>query len=105
MQLPGDLVTGMATIRFDRQDELDELIARIYLDTSKKFTKKELLELLFEIGREDYDHVLEHVKKPHVTSDHDLRVNFIKKFKGVLSIPDQDVDDVQPKLIWEKKVD
>jgi hypothetical protein len=29
----------MATITFDRKNELDELIARIYLDTNKKFTK------------------------------------------------------------------
>jgi hypothetical protein len=26
----------MSTIKFDKQDELNELIARIYLDTNKK---------------------------------------------------------------------
>ncbi len=39
----------MATIKFDRQNELDEILARIYLDTNKKFTKKDLLEIIFEL--------------------------------------------------------
>ena len=52
----------MATIKFDRQDELDELIARVYLDTNKKFTKKELLEIIFELGIQDYHALLDKIK-------------------------------------------
>ena len=52
----------MATIKFDRQNELDEIIARIYLDTNKKFTKKALLEIIFELGIQDYHALLNKIK-------------------------------------------
>ncbi|MHA1679622.1 MAG: hypothetical protein ACTSUE_01355 [Promethearchaeota archaeon] len=94
----------MATIRFDRQDELDELIARIYLDTNRKFTKKELLELIFEIGIKDYTLLLKKIQQPELNGDEELRTQFIKTLSGVLLLSDSDADDVEPKKIWEKEV-
>ena len=95
----------MATIRFDHQDELDSLIARIYLDTNHKLSKKELLEVIFEIGTRDYQILLKKIKEPKTNVPSKLRKRFIETFSGVLSIPNVDVDDDNSKLIWEKDVD
>ncbi len=95
-----DLVT-MATIKFDRQDELDELIARIYLDTNKKFTKKDLLELIFELGIQDYHLLLDKVQNPQEKDDSNLRKKFIDTFCGVLSDEEPDSEEVRNiKSIW-----
>jgi hypothetical protein len=94
----------MSTIRFDHQDELDSLIARIYLDTNHKFSKKELLEVIFELGTQDYQLLLKKIREPKTNVDSKLRKRFIENFSGALSIPNVDVDDTNPKLIWEKEV-
>ena len=52
----------MATVKFDSQDELDELQARIYLDTKIKLTKKEILELFFKYGKTHYDEIIQELK-------------------------------------------
>ena len=95
----------MSTIRFDHQDELDSLIARIYLDTNHKLSKKELLEVIFELGTQDYQLLLKKIREPKTNVDSKLRKRFIETFSGALSIPNVDVDDTNPKLIWEKEVD
>ncbi len=61
----------MSTIKFDLHDELNELLARIYLDTRKKITKKELLEIVFRIGMQDYSKIVEAItqKRPILTED------------------------------------
>ena len=93
----------MATIKFDRQDELDRLIARIYLDTNKKYTKKDLLELIFEIGIQDYNALLNKIRNIDTSDSKDLRSQFIDNFSGSLSVSDP--DEINPKIIWEKKIE
>ena len=51
----------MATVKFDSQDELEELQARIYLDTKVKLTKKEILELFFKYGKSHYNEVIQEI--------------------------------------------
>lgn len=48
----------VSTVKFDLHDDLEELQARIYLDTKKKLSKKEILELVFRIGAQNYDQIL-----------------------------------------------
>lgn len=93
----------MATIKFDKQHQLDELISRIYLDTKKKYTKKDLLELIFEIGIQDYHALLEKVKNENKTDSKDLRNQFINTFSGSITVPNP--DEVNPKSIWEKDIE
>ena len=90
----------MATIKFDRQNELDEIIARIYLDTKKKFTKKALLAIIFALGIQDYHTLLDKIKTKDRTDTIDLRNQFIHIFSGSLSVSNP--DDINPKSIWEK---
>ncbi len=92
----------MATIKFDRQDELDELIARIYLDTNKKFTKKDLLEVIFEIGIQDYRALLNTINNMDKSDSKDLRDQFINHFSGSITVSNP--DDINPKSIWEKQL-
>ena len=93
----------MATIKFDRQDELDELIARVYLDTNKKFTKKELLEIIFELGVQDYHALLNKINTMEKTDSEDLRTQFINQFSGSLSVSKP--NEIEPKSIWEKEAE
>lgn len=93
----------MSTIKFDRQDELDELIARIYLDTNKKFTKKDLLEIIFELGTEDYHALLDKIKSGDNSNSKDLRSQFINHFSGSINVSKP--NDVNPKSIWEEKLE
>jgi len=93
----------MATIKFDRQNELDEIIARIYLDTNKKFTKKDLLEIIFELGIQDYHALLNKVNNIDKMNTKDLRNQFIQLFSGSLTVSNP--DDIIPKSIWEKRVE
>ncbi|MHA1104968.1 MAG: hypothetical protein ACTSPN_04510 [Promethearchaeota archaeon] len=93
----------MATIKFDRQDELDEIIAHVYLDTNKKFTKKELLELIFELGIQDYHALLNKINNMEKSDSKDLRAQFINQFSGSLSVSKP--DEIHPKSIWEKEVE
>lgn len=50
---------SVSTVKFDLQDDLDELQARIFLDTRKKLNKKELLELIFKIGAKNYEQIID----------------------------------------------
>jgi hypothetical protein len=93
----------MATIKFDRQDELDELIARVYLDTNKKFTKKELLEIIFELGIQDYHALLDKIKNMEQSDSKNLRMQFINKYSGSISVSNP--DEIPPKSIWEKELE
>ena len=93
----------MATIKFERQDELDELIARVYLDTKKKFTKKELLEIIFELGIQDYRALLDKINNIEQLDSRDLRMQFINKYSGSISVANP--DEIHPKSIWEKELE
>jgi len=93
----------MATIKFDKQNELEELIARIYLDTNKKFSKKELLETIFELGIQDYHALLNKINSVDKSDSKDLRCQFINHFSGIISVSNP--DDINSKSIWEKKLE
>ena len=92
----------MATIKFDLQDELDELNARLYLDSKIKFTKKELLELIFKLGIQDYNLLLKKIKKLEGIDNKELRKKFIDTFSASLSISDSEISN--PKSIWVKEI-
>lgn len=51
----------MSTVKFDLQDDLEEIQARLYLDTRKRLNKKQILELVFKIGLEHYDLIVEEI--------------------------------------------
>ncbi|MCF2140678.1 MAG: hypothetical protein K9W44_11545 [Candidatus Lokiarchaeota archaeon] len=91
----------MSTIKFDHQNELDELIARIYLDTKIKLTKKELLSLIFKIGKENYQTILDALKNREKASNSNIRDEFINSFSGILTV--KDPDEINPKEIWNSK--
>lgn len=57
---------SVSTVKFDLQDDLEELQARLYLDTGKRLTKKALLELVFKIGAKDYNRILSEVQAGEV---------------------------------------
>lgn len=52
----------MSTVKFGLHDDLEELQARLYLDTRKRLSKREILELVFRIGLEHYDLIVEEIK-------------------------------------------
>ena len=52
----------MTTVKFDLKDDLEELQARLYLDTRKRLTKKEILEIVFKMGLENYDLIVKSVR-------------------------------------------
>lgn len=52
----------VSTVKFDLQEDLEDLQARLFLDTRKKLTKKEILELVFRIGSQRYDLILREVQ-------------------------------------------
>jgi len=93
----------MATIKFDRQDELDKIIARIYLDTNKKYTKKDLLEIIFELGIQDYNALLHKINSTDKSDSKDLRAKFINQFSGSLIVSNP--DEIDSKSIWEKHIE
>ena len=93
----------MPTIKFDRHAELDEIIARIYLDTNKKFTKKDILEIIFELGIKDYHALLNKINNMDKQDSKDLRKQFINHFSGSISVTHP--DDINPKSIWEKEIE
>lgn len=91
----------MSAIKFDRQDELNELAAQLFLDTRHKLSKKELLEFVFNIGKRDYDELVSEVNKAKSPHDIAQRKKFIKRFCGVIELGD--VDDTDPKSIWVRE--
>ena len=93
----------MATIKFDLQEELNELIARIYLDIHTKYTKKDLLAIIFELGSRDYSLLLEYITSSPQEDETDLRKQFISTYSAALSL--SDTEDITPKSIWETSLE
>ncbi len=62
----------VSTVKFDLQDDLEELQARIYLDTKKKLSKKEILELTFKIGSKNYDQIIHEIQQEESSLDDDI---------------------------------
>ena len=86
----------MPAIKFDRQDELDELAAKIFLDTRYKLSKKKLLELIFDLGKEDYDRLIEKVRSSQSDTSFGERKDFIKNFAGCLELGEGADIDFRP---------
>lgn len=62
----------VSTVKFDLKDDLEELQARLYLDTRKRLTKKEILEIVFKIGLENYDLIVNEVRLMDYALDDDI---------------------------------
>lgn len=62
----------VSTVKFDLKDDLEELQARLYLDTRKRLTKKEILEIVFRIGLENYDLIVNEVRLMDYPLDDDV---------------------------------
>ncbi|MCY3413707.1 MAG: hypothetical protein INQ03_18835 [Candidatus Heimdallarchaeota archaeon] len=88
----------MSAVKIDRQHEIDELLAKIYLDTNIKMNKKELLEFIFDISFNNYDQLIEMIKNLHTKDSIELRKKFIEEFAGCIQADDEDID---PKSIWK----
>ena len=65
----------VTTVKFDLKDDLEELQARLYLDTRKRLTKKEILEIVFKMGMENYDLIVKHLR----SKEQPLTPKIIKK--------------------------
>jgi hypothetical protein len=96
----------MSVIKFDKQKELEILLAKIILETGFKLTKKELLELIFDIGIEDYAKIISEVKRKKSEQEDtlELRYRFIDQFSGIIELNDDDDDD-DPKSIWKTEIE
>ncbi|MHA2253498.1 MAG: hypothetical protein ACXAD7_24280 [Candidatus Kariarchaeaceae archaeon] len=92
----------MTAVKIDRQDMIDELLARIYLDTKIKLNKKNLLELIFDMSYQNYDNLIKVILESNVKDSIRLRKSFIENFSGKLKSDDEDFD---PKSIWVSDVE
>lgn len=92
----------MSSVKFDRHIEIDELLARLYLDAKIKISKKQLLEFIFDIHYEDYDLLLQRIRTKLQKDNLDLRKSFISKFSGQLIT---ESDEIDPKSIWLNSVE
>ena len=54
---------SVSTVKFDLQEDLEELQAKIYLDTKKKLSKKDILELAFKIGANNYEQLISEIQQ------------------------------------------
>ena len=62
----------VSTVKFDLKDDLEELQARLYLDTRKRLTKKEILEIVFRIGLENYELIVNEIRMMDYPLDDDV---------------------------------
>ncbi len=79
----GYLVFLVSSVKFDLQEDLEELQARIYLDTKKKLTKIDILELTFKIGAKNYEEIIQEilqVKAPLNDNIIESVLNFVSDF-------------------------
>ncbi len=60
---------AVSTVKFDLQEDLEELQARIYLDTKKKLSKKDILELTFRIGAKNYEQLIHEIQQRKTSLD------------------------------------
>ena len=68
----------MSTVKFDLQEDLEELQARIYLDTKKKLTKKDILELVFKIGAKNYEEIIQEIQQEKAALNDDIIKSVLK---------------------------
>ena len=62
----------VSTVKFDLQEDLEELQARIYLDTKRKLSKKEILELTFRIGAKNYEELIQEIQQEKTSLSDDI---------------------------------
>ena len=62
----------VSTVKFDLQEDLEELQARIYLDTKKKLSKKDILELAFRIGAKNYEQLINEIQQRKTSLDDNI---------------------------------
>ncbi len=62
----------VSTVKFDLKDDLEELQARLYLDTRRRLTKKEILEIVFRMGLENYDLIVKEIQSKEQPLDDDV---------------------------------
>ena len=91
----------MPVVKFDHLEKLDELAAKIFLDTRSKLSKKKLLEIIFDLGKEDYEKLVEKVRSSQSESSMIERKDFIKNFAGCLDLGEEDDIDFIP--IWNQE--
>lgn len=84
----------VSTVKFDLKDDLEELQARLYLDTRKRLTKKEILEIVFRIGLENYDLIVKEVRLKELPLDDDT----IKKILSLAEDLGQGSEDLSSKV-------
>ena len=68
----------VSTVKFDLQEDLEELQARIYLDTKKKLTKKDILELVFKIGAKNYEEIIQQIQQEKAALNDDIIKSVLK---------------------------
>lgn len=71
-RLLSNRVLPVSTVKFDLKDDLEELQARLYLDTRKRLTKKEVLEIVFRVGLENYDLIVKELQSKEKPLDDDV---------------------------------
>ncbi len=59
----------MSAVKFDLHYQLEEIQARLYRDTGVKLTKKEVLEIIFRIGAEQYDLIVQEIRSRESSLD------------------------------------
>ena len=68
----------VSTVKFDLKEDLEELQARIYLDTKKKLTKKDILELVFKIGAKNYEEIIQEIQQEKAALNDDIIKSVLK---------------------------
>ena len=71
-RLLSNWVLPVSTVKFDLKDDLEELQARLYLDTRKRLTKKEVLEIVFRVGLENYELIVKEIQSKEKPLDDDV---------------------------------
>ena len=72
------MVFLVSTVKFDLKEDLEELQARIYLDTKKKLTKKDILELVFKIGAKNYEEIIQQIQQEKAALNDDIIKSVLK---------------------------
>ncbi|MHA1881962.1 MAG: hypothetical protein ACTSUO_02840 [Candidatus Thorarchaeota archaeon] len=84
----------MTTVKFDLKDDLEELQARLYLDTRKRLTKKEILEIVFKMGMENYDLIVKYLQ----SNEQPLTDETIKKILSLTEDMGEGSEDLSSKV-------
>ncbi|OLS21302.1 MAG: hypothetical protein HeimC3_36190 [Candidatus Heimdallarchaeota archaeon LC_3] len=92
----------MSTVKFDLQDELDEIQARVYLEKKIKLTKKEILELIFKIGLEQYEEILKRVDNRQQKID-DTLIEEILSLSEDFGVGSEDFSSKLDEILYEKE--